>query len=109
MPGPSGTQPKGVLSPMSCHPRALGPDARVGSISPCLPNSLRVAFGAHRQSVLDDATVRSETNLPAHFDGCDGRVPNVVALWVAFYIENKRFDLDTLRVPSRSPHPDFEI
>ncbi len=30
---------------------------------------------------------------------------NVVALWEAFYIENKRFDLDTLRVPSRSPTP----
>ncbi len=26
----------------------------------------------------------------------------VVALWEAFYIENKRFDLDTLRVPNRS-------
>ncbi len=30
---------------------------------------------------------------------------NVVALWGAFYIENKRFDLDTLRVPNRSPTP----
>ncbi len=30
---------------------------------------------------------------------------NVVALWEAFYIENKRFDLDTLRVPNRSPTP----
>ncbi len=29
----------------------------------------------------------------------------MVALWEAFYIENKRFDLDTLRVPSRSPTP----
>ncbi len=29
----------------------------------------------------------------------------VVALWKAFYIENKRFDLDTLRVPNRSPTP----
>ncbi len=29
----------------------------------------------------------------------------VVALWEAFYIENKRFDLDTLRVPNRSPTP----
>ncbi len=28
-----------------------------------------------------------------------------VALWEAFYIENKRFDLDTLRVPNRSPTP----
>ncbi len=28
---------------------------------------------------------------------------NVVALWEAFYVENKRFDLDTLRVPNRSP------
>ncbi len=27
----------------------------------------------------------------------------MVALWEAFYIENKRFDLDTLRVPNRSP------
>ncbi len=25
--------------------------------------------------------------------------------WEAFYIENKRFDLDTLRVPNRSPTP----
>ncbi len=62
-----------------------------------------------QHSVLNDATVRSEKNLPAHFAGCDGRVPNVVALWEAFYIENNRFDLDTLRVPNRSPHPDFEI
>ncbi len=30
---------------------------------------------------------------------------SVVALWEAFYIENKRFDLDTLRVPNRSPTP----
>ncbi len=30
---------------------------------------------------------------------------DVVALWEAFYIENKRFDLDTLRVPSRPPTP----
>ena len=30
---------------------------------------------------------------------------NVVALWEAFYIEYKRFDLDTLRVPNRSPTP----
>ena len=30
---------------------------------------------------------------------------NVVAIWEAFYIENKRFDLDTLRVPNRSPTP----
>ncbi len=29
----------------------------------------------------------------------------VVALWEAFYIENKPFDLDTLRVPNRSPTP----
>ncbi len=28
-----------------------------------------------------------------------------MALWEAFYIENKRFDLDTLRVPNRSPTP----
>ena len=30
---------------------------------------------------------------------------NVVALWEAFYIEDKRFDLDALRVPNRSPTP----
>ncbi len=30
---------------------------------------------------------------------------NVVALWEIFYIENQRFDLDTLRVPNRSPIP----
>ncbi len=29
----------------------------------------------------------------------------VVALWEAFSVEDKRFDLDTLRVPSRSPTP----
>ncbi len=29
----------------------------------------------------------------------------VVALWEAFDIETKRFDLDTLRVPNRSPTP----
>ncbi len=29
----------------------------------------------------------------------------VVALWEAFYIENERFDLDTLSVPNRSPTP----
>ena len=29
--------------------------------------------------------------------------PYVVALWEAFYIETKRFDLDTLRMPNRSP------
>ncbi len=28
-----------------------------------------------------------------------------MALWEASYIENKRFDLDTLRVPNRSPTP----
>ncbi len=30
---------------------------------------------------------------------------SVVALWEAFYIEDGRFDLDTLRVPNRSPTP----
>ena len=29
----------------------------------------------------------------------------MVAIWEAFYIENKRFYLDTLRVPNRSPTP----
>jgi hypothetical protein len=29
----------------------------------------------------------------------------VVALWEAFYIEDKRFGFDTHRVPSRSPTP----
>ncbi len=29
----------------------------------------------------------------------------MVALWEAFYVEDKRFDLDTLRVPNRSPTP----
>ncbi len=33
------------------------------------------------------------------------RVVNVVALWEAFDTENKRFDLDTVRVPNRSPTP----
>ncbi len=27
------------------------------------------------------------------------------ALWEALYIENERFDLDTLQVPNRSPNP----
>ena len=30
---------------------------------------------------------------------------NVVALWEAFHIWNKCFDMDTLRVPNRSPTP----
>ncbi len=30
---------------------------------------------------------------------------SVVALWQAFYIENKHFYLDTLRLPNRSPTP----
>ncbi len=30
---------------------------------------------------------------------------NVVALWEAFHIETKCFDLDSLRVPDRSPTP----
>ncbi len=29
----------------------------------------------------------------------------VVALWEAFHVEIKHFDLDTLRVPNRSPTP----
>ncbi len=29
----------------------------------------------------------------------------MVALWEAFYIENERSDLDTLRAPNRSPTP----
>ncbi len=29
----------------------------------------------------------------------------VVALWEAFYVEHKRFYLDTLRAPNRSPTP----
>ncbi len=29
----------------------------------------------------------------------------MVAFWEAFHIENWRFDLDTLRVPNRSPTP----
>ncbi len=33
---------------------------------------------------------------------------NVVALWEAFYIENKCVDLDTLRVPDRSPTPSLK-
>ncbi len=37
-----------------------------------------------------------------HFGNC---VADLVALWDAFYIENKRLDLDTLRVPNRSPTP----
>ncbi len=31
-----------------------------------------------------------------------------MALWEAFYIENKRFGLDTLRVPNRFPTPILE-
>ena len=37
------------------------------------------------------------------------RFRTVVALWEAFYIENKRFDLDTLRVANRSPTPASKI
>ncbi len=33
----------------------------------------------------------------------------VVALWEAFYTESKRFDLNTLRVPNRSPTPISKI
>ncbi len=33
----------------------------------------------------------------------------MVALWEAFYIENKRFDLDTLRVANRYPTPASKI
>ncbi len=36
------------------------------------------------------------------------RVRIVVALWEAFYIENERFYLDTLRVPNRSPTPTWK-
>ncbi len=37
---------------------------------------------------------------------CSNIVPSyVVALWEAFYIENKCFYLDTLRAPNRSPTP----
>ncbi len=32
-----------------------------------------------------------------------GAIVSVVALWEAVYIENKRFDLDILRGPYRSP------
>ncbi len=34
-----------------------------------------------------------------------GGTISVVALWEAFYVENKRFDLGTLRVCNRSPTP----
>jgi hypothetical protein len=37
------------------------------------------------------------------------RTKHVVTLREAFYIENKRFDLDTLRVPNRSPTPISKI
>ena len=33
----------------------------------------------------------------------------LAASWDAFYFESQRFDLDTPRVPNRSPHPNFEI
>jgi hypothetical protein len=36
---------------------------------------------------------------------CGQIVILVVALWEAFYIEDKRFDLDTLILPNRSPTP----
>ncbi len=32
----------------------------------------------------------------------------MVALWEASHIESKRFDLDSLRVPNRSPAPTSE-
>jgi hypothetical protein len=37
--------------------------------------------------------------------GWTGQHIDVVAFWEAFYIEHKRFDLDTLRVPNGSPTP----
>ncbi len=36
---------------------------------------------------------------------CQSKAHTAMVLWEAFYIENKRFDLDTPRVPSRSPTP----
>ena len=46
-------------------------------------------------------------SLPVAFgvSGRSGLSGWMAALWEAFYIENKRFDLDTLRVPNRSPTP----
>ncbi len=44
----------------------------------------------------------------ANFPSVGLRAPashSVVALWEGVYIENKSFDLDTLRVPNRSPTP----
>ncbi len=48
---------------------------------------------------LISARIQGEINFNSDFDR------NVVALWEAFYIENKLFDRDTLRVPNRSPTP----
>ncbi len=68
--------------------------------------------GAPIQSFRHRAPERAEANPktipgPCRWVAAPDAIPcaNVVALWDAFYIENKRFDLDTLRVPSRSPTP----
>ena len=69
---------------------------------------LRVAFGAIERSpsqcqhsVLNDVTGRSDKNLPAQ---------TWRPYWEAFHFENQRLIwTPTLRVPNRSPHPNFEI
>ncbi len=62
------------------------------------PGGLRKATGAGQTPKADHFRVRGIFLLLL----CE---ITVVALWEAFYIENKRFDLDTLRVPNRSPTP----
>ncbi len=64
---------------------------------------------ASRSSALDSAVAVGHSALP---QACSTPIVHsfaarsaVVALWEAFYIENKRFDLDTLMVPNRPPTP----
>ncbi len=55
--------------------------------------------GDFRRSDVRDACQQSDD------DDAPDMYTFVVALWEVFYIENKRFDSGTFRVPSRSPTP----
>ena len=64
----------------------------------------RPTFGRNQKQKLPKLKSISRCS---NISPCQGGLPvdSVVAIWEAFYIENKRFDLDTLRVPNRSPTP----
>jgi hypothetical protein len=53
-------------------------------------------FGVRLEFLLNYVRIGPENNI---------HLVNVVVLWDAFYSDNKRFDLDTPKVPSRSPTP----